>query len=83
MDGAEYIAAYDFKRSVLYYINPTVAKWFVEHQSGSAISVFLTGVVVTIISMSLCIPFIYLFNKYVPQLSGKPKVNGPWIRNLI
>jgi len=28
-------------------------------------------------------PFIYLFNKYLPQLVGKPKINGPWLKNFI
>ncbi len=39
--------------------------------------------VMTVASMALCIPLILLFNRYVPQLVGKPKINGPWFKNFI
>jgi len=37
----------------------------------------------TIASLAACIPLIYLFNKFVPQLVGKPKIKGPIFKNFI
>ena len=66
-----------------HYINGPVAKWALDTFSGSDLTVFWTACLVTIASLALCIPFIYLFDKFVPQLVGKPKLNGPWFKNFI
>ena len=66
-----------------HYINGPVAKWVLDTFSGSGFTVFWTACLVTIASLALCIPFIYLFNKFVPQLVGRPKLSGPWFRNFI
>lgn len=66
-----------------HYINPGLAKWILENFSGSAITISVSGIIVTFVSLALCIPFIFLFNKYIPQLIGKPKINGPLIKNLV
>lgn len=56
-----------------HYINPPTAKWVLNNLGGSAITITVTGVVTTIISLLLCIPFLYFFNRYLPQLIGKKK----------
>lgn len=66
-----------------HYINPWVGKWVFTNFSGQPVMIFGVGLLMTVVSLALCIPFIYLFNKYVPQLVGKPKINGPWLKNFI
>jgi hypothetical protein len=33
--------------------------------------------------VAICAPAMYLLSRYVPQLMGRPKVNGPLLKNLI
>ena len=66
-----------------HYINGRVAKWVLDTLSGSGLTVFWVGCVMTVASLAICIPLIYLFDKFVPQLVGKPKLSGPWFRNFI
>ena len=66
-----------------HYINARVAKWVLETLSGSGLTVFWVGCLMTVLSLAVCIPFIYLFDKFVPQLVGKPKLSGPWFKNFI
>ena len=60
-----------------HYINPGLAKWLLGHFSGSGLMVFGSGIIITTISLALCLPAVYLFDRYVPQLVGKPKRRGP------
>lgn len=66
-----------------HYINGPVAKWVLETLSGSGLTVFCVGCLMTLLSLAACIPFIYLLDKFVPQLVGKPKLSGPWFKNFI
>jgi acyltransferase len=66
-----------------HYINPPAAKWVLANLSNSALVIFSVGCVMTVASLALCMPLIYAFNKYVPQLVGKPKLKGPWIINFV
>jgi acyltransferase len=66
-----------------HYINFRVAKWVVGNLSGSFLTILGVGCLMTVVSLAFCIPLIYLFNRFVPQLVGKPKINGPWLKNLI
>jgi len=66
-----------------HFINPRVAKLVVDNLSGSALTIFGVGCLMTVASLAFCIPLIYVFNKFVPQLVGKPKIEGPLLRNLI
>ncbi len=66
-----------------HFINPPAAKWVMDHTSGAPLTIFGAGCFVTAASLLLCMPLIYLFNTYVPQLVGKPKINGPLLKNLI
>ena len=56
-----------------HYINPGLAKWVLESLSGSTVIVSGMGFFVTVASLSLCIPFVFVLNRFVPQLVGKPK----------
>ena len=66
-----------------HYINPPAARWVLDNLSGSTMMVSAAGVIITVVSLVLCIPVVFVFNRYVPQLVGKPKIKGPWLRNLI
>jgi len=66
-----------------HYINLPTANWVLDKLSGSFLTILWVGCLMTIASLAVCIPFIYLFNKFVPQLVGKPKRNGPWFRNFL
>ena len=66
-----------------HFINPGLGKWVFVNFAAQPLMIFGAGLMMTMMSLALCIPFIYLFNRYVPQLVGKPKINGPWLKNLI
>jgi len=66
-----------------HFINPPVGKYVYTHFSGQPVMILMVGLLMTVVSLALCIPFIYLFNKSVPQLVGKPKISGPWLKSFI
>jgi len=66
-----------------HYFNPLVAQWAVDTLPPGAPVVFGVGVVMTAASLAFCIPLVFFFEHYLPQLSGKPKRNGPWFRNFM
>ncbi len=66
-----------------HFINPPISQWVLALYAGRPVMIFLSGLVMTVVSMALCVPFIYLLNRYVPQLVGKPKIRGPWLPALV
>ncbi|WP_299981808.1 acyltransferase family protein [Desulfobacula sp.] len=66
-----------------HFINPRLGKWVFINFAAQPLMIFGAGLMMTLMSLALCIPFIHLFNRYVPQLVGKPKINGPWLKNFI
>ena len=66
-----------------HYINPPTAKWVLTNLPKSALSIFGVGFIMTLASLAICIPLILMFNKFVPQFVGKPKLKGPLLKNLI
>ena len=66
-----------------HFINGRAAQWVVDNLSGSPWVIGGIGTVITLGSLAFCIPLIYLFNKTVPQLVGKPKMSGPLLKKLI
>jgi acyltransferase len=66
-----------------HYINPPTAKWVLANLPDSDLSIFGVGFIMTVASLAICIPLIFVFNKLVPQLVGKPKLKGPLLKNLI
>lgn len=60
-----------------HFLNGYVAKWtFIDHP----VYILTNCLLVSILSMALCYPVINIFNKYVPQLFGKPFVDGPILK---
>ncbi len=66
-----------------HFVNPVTAKWFTESFSNSHATVFIYSTVMTIISLIVCLPLVFLLTNYVPQLTGKPLENGPLFKPFI
>ena len=66
-----------------HYINPPAAKWVLANLPNSALSIFSVGCIMTAASLAVCMPLIFVFNKFVPQFVGKPKQKGPLLKNLV
>ena len=66
-----------------HFINQDLAKWVLDTSSGSLMIVSAAGIIVTVTSLALCMPLVFIFNRYVPQLVGKPGLNGPLFKRLI
>jgi len=66
-----------------HYINPPASKWVMANLPHSTPSIFGVGCAMTAASLALCIPFVWMFNRLVPQLVGKPKRKGPLLGSLI
>ena len=60
-----------------HYINPPLAKWVLDNLGGTVLAVTVSGLVTTSISLLLCIPFLYGFNRYLPELTGKKRHDVP------
>ena len=56
-----------------HYINPPLAAWLIENFGGSATSVTVGGLLTTVVSLVLCLPLVYGFNRFTPRLIGKRK----------
>jgi len=56
-----------------HFINDRLALWLLARHSGDHTMIFSSGLIVVFISILLTVPFVYLFNYFVPQLVGKPK----------
>ena len=66
-----------------HYINPPTARWVLANLPNSALSIFGVGCIMTVASLGVSMPLIFVFNKFVPQLVGKPKQKGPLLKNLV
>lgn len=66
-----------------HFVNPVCARWLAETFDLSHSTVFIYSASMTVASLLLCIPFVYLFTTYVPQFLGKPLQRGPLLKPLI
>ena len=64
-------------------INDRLASWLLSQHSGNFSAILISGVVISCLSIVLTIPFVLLFNHYIPQLIGKPRIDGPLIPQLV
>ena len=60
-----------------HYINPPLAVWLLENSGGSATTVTIGGLVTTVVSLLLCVPLVYGFNRFTPRLIGKRTFHAP------
>lgn len=60
-----------------HFLNGFIAKWtFIDHPG----YILSNSLFVSILSMALCYPAILIFNRYLPQLFGRPFVDGPILK---
>ncbi|MEP7155368.1 MAG: acyltransferase family protein [Betaproteobacteria bacterium] len=63
-----------------HFFNPMLITQFPPGDAPAAVALFAFAV--TVISLLVCAPMVYLLNQYVPQLIGKSQVSGPWLPSL-
>ncbi|NNK95727.1 MAG: acyltransferase family protein [Desulfobacterales bacterium] len=66
-----------------HFINDKLALWLFALHSDDAMMILASGIVIALTSISLTIPFVFLLNYLIPQLIGKPKLDGPLISRLV
>lgn len=62
------------------FINKHLGNLFIE--GGNWWQITLYAFLISILSLLVCYPIITIFNKYVPQLMGRSRQNGPLIPDL-
>lgn len=55
-----------------HYFNPRAAEWVSHAFALGPWTLTIVASAVTVASMALCMPLMYLFDRYVPELVGKP-----------
>jgi len=63
------------------YIDPRLLSFIVP--ANNHLVVTLDSLLVTIVSLLLCAPIVYVMNRFTPQLIGNITVSGPWLPALI
>ena len=63
--------------------NPMIVKSLPPEAFNGHYRLILVGSLVTIVSLIACVPGILFFNKFFPQVIGRPKEKGPVLPNLI
>ncbi|WP_022667451.1 acyltransferase family protein [Desulfospira joergensenii] len=66
-----------------HFINPGAAKWFAGTFDLTHGTVFAYSSAMTLISLALCVPLVYLLTTFLPQFMGKPAKKGPIFGPLI
>ena len=65
------------------FINLPLAQWLSGFLPDTQMAVLLAALLGTAVTIAVCAPLMYLLSHYVPQLMGRPKVNGPLLKNLV
>ena len=81
--GSNTLVIFGLNGVFYHFINDRLAIWLLYRHSGDFMIIFASGAVITCLSILLTVPFILLFNHFIPQLVGKPKVDGPLIPRLV
>ncbi len=81
--GANSLTIFCLNGVFYHLINDSLAKWLLSRHDGAALEILISGLVVSAISLFLTLPFVFLFNRFVPQLIGKPRVAGPLLPMLV
>lgn len=66
-----------------HFLNGPFADWFVKTMPDHWVSVTAASALFTVVSFAACMPVIWGFNKYLPQLVGKPVVSGPLLPRFL
>ncbi|WDP89345.1 MAG: acyltransferase [Desulfobacter sp.] len=66
-----------------HFVNPKAAKWFSASFELTHGTILAYSSIMTLVSIVLCIPMIYLLTTWLPQFMGKPATKGPILGPLI
>jgi acyltransferase len=65
-----------------HFVNHRIAVWAYMHLAGRPLIISALALGVTIASLLACLPLVFLFHRFIPQLVGKPRTNGPLLPRL-
>lgn len=66
-----------------HFVNDRLALWLLPQHSGESLLILTTGIVVSLVSLMLTVPCVFLLNNNIPQLVGKPGKSGPLLPSLV
>lgn len=81
--GKNALALFCLNGIFYHFINARIAKWVVTNFSSTPLILSGVGILVTLASLIACVPILLFFNKFIPQLIGKPKIDGPLFKKFI
>ena len=81
--GANTLVIFGLNGVFYHFINDRLAIWLLSRHSGDFMTILVSGALISCLSIVLTVPFILLFNRLIPQLVGKPRVDGPLIPRLV
>lgn len=81
--GANTLVIFGLNGVFYHFINDRLAAWLLSQHSGDFMTILVSGAGVACLSILMTVPFVLLFNHLVPQLVGKPRVDGPLIPRLV
>lgn len=81
--GANTLVIFGLNGVFYHFINDRLAIWLLSRHAGDFMTILVSGAVITCSSVLLTVPFVLLFNRFIPQLVGKPGVEGPLIPRLV
>ncbi len=68
---------------VYHHVNTEAARWFADAWPQSGGWLFVYAAALTTVSLAVAVPLGLVFDRFVPQLVGRPSVAGPWLPALV
>ena len=81
--GANTLIIFGLNGVFYHFINDRLALWLLPLHTGHFGSILISGTIIACLSIMLTLPFVILFNRFIPQLIGKPKLSGPLLPRLV
>jgi len=75
--GRNVIALFCLNGVFYHYLNGPFAAWYVEHFSGEPFSVFMAGAGMTLASLAVCVPVVWLLDRHLPWALGRARSKRP------
>lgn len=66
-----------------HHLNGPFAAWFIAAMPASGWSVALAAALFSAASIGLAVPLVLVFNRWIPQLVGRPRAQGPLLPRLL
>ena len=81
--GSNTLVIFGLNGVFYHLINDRLAIWILSHHTANFVTIFASGAVIACFSIALTVPFVLLFNRLIPQLIGKPGIDGPLLPRLV